>query len=162
MWKYMDSLFTDEMIGDNVGFVYLITDNSGKKYIGKKLFTKSKTYQKNLKKKRKRVPSDWQEYTGSNLELNENISTGTTIEKEILHLCKSKGWMTYLETKEIIMKNAIIDDNYYNSWFSAKIHRKHLVKEQIMKEIEAAATVAGVLMLVGTVLITTAYLVLPM
>ena len=51
MWLYNRIEFTENMIGDNVGFVYLITNTTnGKQYIGKKLFTKSKTYQKNKKK----------------------------------------------------------------------------------------------------------------
>lgn len=127
MWIYQGSEFTEDMIGDNVGFVYVITNHSnGKQYIGKKLFTKSKTYQKNKKKKRKRVSSDWMEYTGSNDQLNEDIQFGHTVSKEIIHLCKSRGWCTYLETKEIIVRDSLLDDKYYNNWFSARIRKAHL------------------------------------
>ena len=129
MWIYQNKLFTNDEINDNVGFVYLITNlDTGKKYVGKKLFTKSKTYQKNKKKRKTRVESDWLEYTGSNDLLNEEISQGANIHKEILHLCKTRGWMTYLETKEIIERNALLDENYYNYWFSAKVHGNHLKK----------------------------------
>ena len=39
MWLYNDQEFTEDMIGDNVGFVYLITNlQNGRKYIGKKTF----------------------------------------------------------------------------------------------------------------------------
>ena len=70
MWFYDGLEFTDEMIGDNVGFVYMIINHSNnKKYIGKKLFTKSKSYQKNKKKRKTRVSSDWLNYYGSNKEL---------------------------------------------------------------------------------------------
>ena len=68
---------------DCIGFVYLITNNlSGRKYVGKKLAKFSKTtYRvvklKNGKKKRKKIKSkidsDWQQYYGSNIELNKDI-----------------------------------------------------------------------------------------
>jgi len=127
MWLYNGTEFTEEMIDNNIGFVYQIENlTNGKKYVGKKLFTKSKTYQKNKKKKRKKVQSDWMTYTGSNEELNQDIKSGHQIKKEILHLCQTKGWATYLETKEIINRDCIIKDDYYNIWFSARIRRSHL------------------------------------
>jgi hypothetical protein len=58
--------------------------------------------------------------------LNEDIGLGHQVSKKILHLCKSKGWMTYLETKEILVRDCIISDEYYNVWVSAKIRRSHL------------------------------------
>lgn len=127
MWLYNETEFTEDMIGDNVGFVYLITNlTNNKMYVGKKLFTKSKTYQKNKKKKRTRVASDWITYTGSNEQLNEDIKNGHVITKQILHLCKSKGWCSYLESKEILNRDCLILENYYNYWISCKIRRTHL------------------------------------
>ena len=129
MWLYNGIEFTEDMIGDNVGFVYLLTNTSnGKQYVGKKLFTKSKTYQKNKKKKRTRVSSDWMTYTGSNDALNEDIKNGHVVKKEILHLCKTKGEMSIYETYEIIVRNALILEIYYNQWCSMKVHSKHLKK----------------------------------
>jgi len=128
MWIYKNEEFKEDYIEDNVGFVYIIHNlTNGKKYIGKKLFTKSKIYQKNKKKKRKRISSDWIMYTGSNNILNEDIKNGHIIERHILHLCKSKGWCSYYETKEILNQNALVDENFYNYWVSCKITRKHLI-----------------------------------
>ena len=76
MWYYYNTAeeFKEEDIGDHWGFVYLITHiTSGKKYIGKKFFTKSKTRQVKGKKKKSRVASDWQTYWGSNLPLQEDV-----------------------------------------------------------------------------------------
>jgi len=127
MWKYNGKDFTSDMIGDNRGFVYIIKNlTTGKSYIGKKLFQQTKRYQKNKKVKRKLIESDWKEYTGSNSTLNEDVQNGHTLDKEILHLCKSKGWMSYFETQEILNRDAIQRDDYYNEWVSCKIRRSHL------------------------------------
>lgn len=127
MWLYNDQEFTEDMISDNAGFVYVITNlTNNKQYVGKKLFTKSKTYQKNKKKKKTRVSSDWMIYTGSNEQLNIDIKNGDQIKKEIIHLCKSKGWMSYMETKEILVRDCLLSDKYYNTWLSARIRRTHL------------------------------------
>lgn len=127
MWLFQGREFKEEDIGENVGFIYLIRNlDSGRFYVGKKNFTKAKTYQKNKKKKRTRVASDWMTYTGSNDELNQDIANGAKIQKEILHLCKSKGWMTYLETKEIFDRECLLRDDCYNGWIMAKIRRNHL------------------------------------
>ena len=127
MWAYKGEEFTENMIDDNVGFVYIITnETNNKQYIGKKLFTKSKTYQKNKKKKKMRVASNWITYTGSNEQLNEDIKNGHSIKKEIIHLCKSKGFCSYMESKEILMRDCLLNDKYYNYWISCKIRRSHL------------------------------------
>lgn len=127
MWLYENRIFLEEDIEDNVGFIYLIENTTtGKKYIGKKLFTRSKSFQKNKKKKTRRIQSDWLTYTGSNDMLNEHIDRGDTIKKTILHLCKSKGWLNYLETKEIFARDCLLNDVYYNDWVSVRVRRSHL------------------------------------
>ena len=127
MWLYNEIEFTEDMISDNVGFVYVITNvTNNKRYVGKKSFTKSKTYQKNKKKKKTRVASDWITYTGSNDQLNEDSKNGDQVKKEIIHLCKSKGFLSYFETKEILVRDCLLSDNFYNFWVSCKIRRTHL------------------------------------
>jgi len=81
-WTYQNTLI-ETLPEDCVGFVYLITNNiSGRKYIGKKLAKFAKTTYKVVKLKngtkkkkkiRSKVDSDWQEYYGSNLELNADV-----------------------------------------------------------------------------------------
>ena len=53
-WLYQGRVFTEEDIGDNYGFVYILENNlTNRKYIGKKFFTKAGS--KTVKGKRKKV-----------------------------------------------------------------------------------------------------------
>ena len=123
--------FTEDSINGHFGFVYLITHTqSGRKYIGKKFFTKSKTTQVKGKKKRTRVSSDWMTYWGSNLLLQEEVKKNGEDQyvREILHLCKTKSELSYWETWEIFSRHALLNESYYNQWVSCKITKKHLLK----------------------------------
>ena len=85
MWIYNDAELT-EIPEKAIGFVYEITNiTNGKKYIGKKLFHFSKPTQKNLKKRKIKVESNWREYTGSNNELNTDIKNSNEIKKVIIN-----------------------------------------------------------------------------
>ena len=129
MWLYEGKEFTEDQVQNFVGFVYLIENKTtGLLYVGKKLFTKAKRFQKNKKVKKIRVNSDWVNYVGSNKVLVEDAAIGHKLNKTILHLCKSKGWMSYFETLEILQREAIQSDKYYNNWVSCKIQKVHLVK----------------------------------
>jgi hypothetical protein len=132
MWFYYNTAeeFKEEDIQDHFGFVYLITHlGTGRKYIGKKFFTKSKTRQVKGKKKKSRVSSDWLTYWGSNTELQEEIKKNgeDKYTREILHLCKSRSECSYLETFEIFSRHALLSDAYYNSWVTCKIHKAHVL-----------------------------------
>jgi hypothetical protein len=133
MWYYKGEVFTSEQIEDNEGFVYLITNlSNGMKYIGKKNFSKSKTFQKNKKKKRKRIESDWQVYYGSCKELQDDVEKlgASQFHRQIIHLCKSKGEMNYLELREQIVQDVVLSDQFYNSYVGSRVHRKHLNKHR--------------------------------
>lgn len=111
------------------GFVYLIENLvDGRKYVGKKLFWSKKTRQVKGKKKRYLAESDWQSYYGSSDELkNDIVQYGhQQFRRTILHLCRSKGECSYLELKEQIERNALLRDDYYNTWLSARIRRSHI------------------------------------
>jgi hypothetical protein len=117
-----------------IGFVYLITDTINEKYyIGKKLFHSSKTIQKNKKKKRIKVESDWKSYYGSNQILQNVVKENDvySFTREILHICYSKSECSYLEAKEQFARDVILSPNYYNDWVSCKITRRHMQKFQL-------------------------------
>lgn len=128
-WTYNNSDFTEDLIGDNIGFVYEITNLTNKrKYIGKKLFYFAKTKQVKGKRKRVKAPSDWQTYYGSNTELkNDVIMLGEeNFSRKILHLCKSKGECGYLEAKEQFSQCVMESDDYYNTWIMVRVRKSHI------------------------------------
>lgn len=131
-WTYEGKPFTEADIDDYVGFVYLITEiPTGKKYVGKKIFY-NKVSKPPLKgKSRRRITkksSDWETYFGSNEELKKAVDENgpNMYKREILHLCRSKAEMGYLESKEIFLRDALLKEDYFNSWVSARIQRNQL------------------------------------
>ena len=130
MWHYNGVEFTEDLIDKSFGFVYCITNlTNGRKYIGKKLFTKSGRKQTKGKIKKVRVTSDWLDYYGSNKELQEDVvkNGADTFHREILYLCATRSECSYRETKEIFTRDALLREDYYNAWCSAKIHKSHVL-----------------------------------
>jgi hypothetical protein len=132
MWFYYNT--AEEFKLDDAegyfGFVYLITHNqTGRKYIGKKFFTKAGTRQIKGKKKKIRKTSDWESYWGSNTELQAEVKQNGEDQytREILHLCKSRSECSYWETFEIFSRQALLSNSYYNSWVTCKIHKSHVI-----------------------------------
>ncbi len=134
MWIYNGEEFTSEMIGDYLGFVYLLTDtHNGKKYIGKKKFWSkvTKAPLKGKTRKRRSVKeSDWKTYYGSSAETQALVEEfgSSRFRREILHLCETAGVMGYLELKEQMDREVLLDDSYYNGIIQARIHRSHVKK----------------------------------
>jgi serine/threonine protein kinase len=132
MWLRNDEEFTSDMIGDYVGFVYIITDlTNNKKYVGKKLFESKRTLPPLKGKTRKRKvtkESDWMTYYGSSEELMSLVEAngGESFKREILHLCQSRGEMSYLEAKEQFDRGVLLSDDYYNGIINLKCHRTHV------------------------------------
>ena len=140
MWFYNGKEFTSEDIGEYIGFVYLITDQSnGKKYVGKKLF-KSKRKLKPLKGKTRRrikvVESDWKAYYGSSEEVKQMVEEkgADNFHREILYLCYSKGELGYLEAKYQFEHDVLLRDDYYNGIIQCKIHRSHIKRLTFLLE----------------------------
>ena len=131
-WLYEGQPFDSDMIGDYVGFVYLITNlENDKKYIGKKWFWSTKKLPPLKGKKRKRTvvkESDWKQYYGSSEEVKlllEQLGKDN-FKREILRLCKTKGECTYYEAKLQFDFDVLLRDDYYNEFIGCKIHSKHL------------------------------------
>ena len=123
-----------------IGFVYCITNSlTGRKYIGKKLAKFSKTTyrivkQKNGTKKKKRIrskiESDWQQYYGSNIELNQDIERlgAGNFTREILYYCRSKAECSYVEAREQFQRRVLESDDYYNGHIQVRVHGSHIKK----------------------------------
>ena len=132
MWFYNGEEFTSEMIGDYIGFVYVITDKSNdKKYVGKKLLVSKRKLPPLKGKTRKRSvvkETDWKTYFGSSDEVKLMVEQKgvENFHREILHLCKAKGELSYLEAKEQFDRNVLLSDEYYNGIIQCKIHRSHV------------------------------------
>lgn len=135
-WKYKGKEFTSDMIGDYVGFVYAVTDTTnGMKYIGQKRFWSIIRLPPLKGKKRKRrivKESDWKTYYGSsdNVKLVLEEKGPDNFEREILHLCYSKGMLNYEELREQVERGVLFKpDEYYNGIIQCRINRSHVLKK---------------------------------
>ena len=130
-WLYLERVFDSDDIGDNFGFVYLITNKSNQRqYIGRKYFW---SFRKPPGKKRKvKQESDWKKYYGSCPELKEDVKKygKEFFSREILSLHKTKGTCNFEETKQLFLNNVLseaLDDGspaYYNSNILGRYMRK--------------------------------------
>ena len=133
-WLYQNIPFTSEDIKDYVGFVYVITDlTNNRKYVGKKLFVSTRRLpplKGKTRRRTKKTESDWKTYYGSSDEVKLLVEENGiyNYKREIIHLCNSKGVMSYLEAKEQFDRNVLLTDEYYNGIIQVKIHSSH-VKE---------------------------------
>lgn len=133
MWYYNNEPF-DETPEEFQGFVYLITEiDTNKKYIGKKNFWKPKTLPITKKRKRRvrtRVESDWKAYVGSSDKVIHLVESRgiDQFKREILHLCKTKGEMSYYEAKLQFQYDVLLSDEYFNEFIGCKIHSRHVKK----------------------------------
>jgi hypothetical protein len=133
-WLYQGRVFTEDDIEDSYGFVYILENTmTGRKYIGKKFFTKAGSKQVKGKRKKIRKSSDWLEYHGSNKVVQEEVKLGIPFKRTILHLCKTRSECAYWETVEIISQCALIREDFYNDWLMVRVrkdHLKHLIEKR--------------------------------
>ena len=134
MWIYEGEPYDPEELDPKelYGFVYEIEDlDNGMKYIGKKLFWRSKVLpvtKTRKRKKRLKVESDWRDYYGSSEVLTEEVQTRgkDRFKRTILRLCKTKAECTYFEAKYQFERDVLLRDDYYNGWISARVRKSHL------------------------------------
>jgi hypothetical protein len=102
MWFYEEKEIDHELSNQYYGFIYYIEHMpSGKKYIGRKYFTKAATKQVKGKRKKIRKDSDWKDYWGSSTKLLEEIEKlgKENFKRTIIRLCKTRGECNYWEAK---------------------------------------------------------------
>lgn len=140
---YYQNILVSTLPDDCIGFVYMITNlANGRMYIGKKLSKFTKTSYKIVKlkngtKKKKRIKtkidSDWQEYYGSNIELNKDVSNlgPDKFRREILYFCKSKAECSYVEAREHFSRRVLESDDYYNGHVQVRVHKNHIKGRQL-------------------------------
>jgi hypothetical protein len=131
-WRYNGEVFDTDDIGDNFGFVYLITNQSnGRKYIGRKYFW---SFRKPPGKKRKvKQESDWKRYYGSCFELKEDVKKyGKEIfSRVILSLHDKKMDCNYEETRQLFLNNVLKEslDNGVPEYYNSNILGRYLRKD---------------------------------
>ena len=135
-WTYRGRVFDGSLIGDNYGFVYLITCKVTKrKYIGRKYFwQKRKPRSTDQTKKRRRVTSEsnWRDYYGSCPELKDDVAKygRESFVREILSLHKTIGKCNFEETRQLFLNNVLTESltegipAYYNSNILGRYYRK--------------------------------------
>jgi len=137
MWFYEEKEIDHELSIKYYGFIYCIEHMpSGKKYIGRKYFTKAATKQVKGKRKKIRKDSDWKDYWGSSTKLLEEIEKlgKENFKRTIIRLCKTRGECNYWEAKLqfeqdvlcAVMQNG--EPAYYNDNIMMKFTRRNIGK----------------------------------
>ena len=137
VWYYEGKPFepTYEALQGWQCFVYIITDDTGRSYIGVKQFHRKVTRPPLKGKKNKRrsiAESDWKTYVGSSVQLQEKVDIigyDALQRREILHLCRTKGDGSYMEAKEQFDRGVLLSTKYYNGIINLRTSAKHLSKE---------------------------------
>lgn len=134
MWLLEGRQLTIEEASDYYGFVYEIENlTNGKRYIGRKYFTRAGYKQVKGKRKKIRKESDWEDYYGSSPNLKKDVELlgKDKFRRIILRLCKTRGETNYWEAKYLFERRVLERDDYYNEWISCKIGKSSVKKDLI-------------------------------
>jgi hypothetical protein len=131
-WMYNGNPFTSDDIGDNFGFVYLITNTINRRqYIGRKYFWSFRTPKG--KKRKVKSESDWKKYYGSCPELKEDIEQfgRQNFSRIILSLHKTKGKTNFEETRRLFTNNVLTEalDDGTPAWYNSNILNRYFRKD---------------------------------
>lgn len=126
-WKYKGRELLDSDVPESaVGFIYLITQlSTGRRYLGKKLLTKSATKTIKGKKKKIRKESDWREYWSSSPQIKawiEEAGGTQDFTKEILTFCSSRGSISYCEEMSLFYLRVLESDDWINKNIRSRIY----------------------------------------
>jgi len=116
---------TEQTPEKSFAFIYKITLEDGRYYIGKKYMYKP-NYTSGKNKGQPKGVYPWQSYCSSSIELKKLIKDGIKYKKEILFFTFSRAETTYKETQEIICGNHLTNPNCLNYWIKATVYSKHL------------------------------------
>lgn len=139
-WTYQNKVINNPP-ENAFGFVYLITNNvTGQRYIGRKYLeqTRRKPPKKgNVNRRIIRSESNWREYTGSCIPLNEDIKKlgKDNFKFEIVAFGYTKGQVNFLEEVVQIKKNVLTDSSYYNDAIGAKKFMGLKITDQLLDSI---------------------------
>jgi len=110
---------------NSFAFIYKITLDDGRFYVGKKYMWKPK-FTSGKNKGISKGQYGWQSYCSSSLELKTLIKEGVGYKKEILYFTFSRAETTYKETKEILCNSYLTNPDCLNYWIKATVYSKHL------------------------------------
>lgn len=116
----------EDLHPDCIAFVYVITYEDGKKYLGKKTVRSLRRLpptKKQLKIRKNYVRKEMKNLPFINYEGSLDNSKCTPIaSKEILHQCSSKITATYVETALLVEYDALFSDDYLNQNILGKFY----------------------------------------
>lgn len=126
-WTYNGSTINkiEQTPKDSFAFIYKITLEDGRYYIGKKYMWKP-NYTSGVKKGQSKGMYSWQSYISSSVELKSLIKSGVPYKKEIMFFTYSRAETTYRETQEILCGQHLTNPNCLNYWVKATIYSKNL------------------------------------
>lgn len=86
---------------------------------------------KKKKKIRSKIDSDWQDYYGSNIELNKDVEIlgKDKFLREILYYCTSKAQCSYIEAREQFTNKVLESADWYNGHIQVRVHGSHILNK---------------------------------
>ena len=126
-WSYKGQTINkiEQTPENSFAFIYKITLEDGRYYLGKKYMWKP-NYTSGKNKGKSKGVYPWQSYISSSIELKKFIKEGVKYKKEILFFTFSRAETTYSETREILCGSHLTNPQCLNYWIKCTVYSKHL------------------------------------